>query len=333
MRIVFYETKKWEEEYLKEKLPAFDLVFNEGFEISSDDKAEVLCNFVDSPVTQEQLKNLPKLKFIATRSTGFDHIDLKACQKKGVQVSNVPTYGENTVAEFTFALLLALSRKIYPSLERVKEKDQFDYEGLQGFDLKGKTLGVVGTGHIGVFVVKIAFGFGMNIVAFDPHPKQDLIDQFHVRYMDLENLLKTADIVTLHVPSTPSTHHLLNAQNIKQMKKGSILINTARGGLVETAALAKALKEGHLAGAAMDVLEEEGFIKDELKMLTEGHPNQEQLKTALIDHELIHMENVLITPHNAFNTKEALVRILDTTVANIEAFVKGQPINLAQNNN
>ena len=333
MRIVFYETKKWEEEYLKEKLPAFDLVFNEGFEISPDDKAEVLCNFVDSPVAQEQLKNLPKLKFIATRSTGFDHIDLKACQKKGVQVSNVPAYGENTVAEFTFALLLALSRKIYSSLERVKEKDQFDYEGLQGFDLKGKTLGVVGTGHIGAFVVKIAFGFGMNIVAFDPHPKQDLIDQFHVRYMDLENLLKTADIVTLHVPYTPATHHLLNAQNIGQMKKGSILINTARGGLVETQALAKALKEGHLAGAAMDVLEEEGFIKDELKMLTEGHPNQEQLRTALIDHELIHMENVLITPHNAFNTKEALVRILDTTVANIEAFVKGQPINLAQNNN
>jgi D-lactate dehydrogenase len=146
----------------------------------------------------------------------------------------------------------------------------------------------------------------------------------------LEDLLKQSDIITLHVPYMPATHHIINKENIKLAKKGSVLINTARGGLVETDALVWALKNGILAGAATDVLEEEGFIKDELDIIVNGHPNMEQLKVALEDHELMHMDNVIITPHNAFNTKEAMQRILDTTVENIRGFIKGQPVNVVK---
>jgi D-lactate dehydrogenase len=330
MKIVLYETQKWEEEYLKAKLQGFDLVFNIDSKILPDVGAEIVCNFVGSPLTGEIIGKMPQLKFVATRSTGYDHIDLKACAERGIQVSNVPTYGENTVAEFAFALLLALSRKIFPAVKRVREQGLFLTESLQGFDLQGKTLGVVGAGHIGVFVIKIAKGFGMNVLAYDPHPKEELANQYGFKYASLEDLLKSSDVITLHVPYMPATHHIINAQNIGLCKKGAIIINTARGGLIETAALVGALKSGQIAGAGLDVLEEEGFIKEEADLLVNGHPNLEELKIALADHELMYMDNVLITPHNAFNTQEALQRILDTTIMNIEGFVKGQPVNLVK---
>jgi D-lactate dehydrogenase len=328
MKIVFYETEEWESAYLKQKLSGYDLVFKSGCKIEPDDSAEVICNFVGSPLTKEIINGLPKLKLVVTRSTGFDHIDLKACAEKGITVSNVPTYGENTVAEFTFALLLALSRKISPAVKQVREQGLFATDNLQGFDLQGKILGVIGTGHIGTYVVKIAHGFGMNIVAFDPHPNEKLAAEFNFKYVSLEELLKTSDVITLHVPYMPATHHLLNRENLKLCKKGSVLVNTARGGLVETAGLVEALKEGRLAGAALDVLEEEGFIKEEAEMLIHGHPKEDDLKILLADHELMYMDNVLITPHNAFNTKEAIERILETTINNIKSFAEGKPKNV-----
>jgi D-lactate dehydrogenase len=291
---------------------------------------DIISNFVSSPLPKEVIGQSPKLKLVATRSTGYDHIDLKACQGRGVLVSNVPTYGENTVAEFAFALLLALSRKMFPAIKQVKEQGLFATAELQGFDLQNKTLGVVGTGHIGTYVVKIAKGFGMNVIGYDPFPKQELAEQYQFTYASLEDLLKQSDVVTLHVPYMPATHHLINKDNIKLCKKGSVLINTARGGLVETAALVGALKTGQLAGAGLDVLEEEGFVKEEIEMLVSGHPNEEQIKTALADHELMYMDNVVITPHNAFNTQEAVKRILDTTVENIKAFAGGKPANLVK---
>lgn len=348
MKIAFFEAKEWEEEYLRQKLPGFEMSFFsealtenhpilfrsspplliEGREEMTD--AEILCVFVGSVLTREIIDKLSNIKFIVTRSTGFDHIDLKACAEKNILVSNVPTYGENTVAEFTFALLLALSRKIYQGVKRIKEQGAFNYEGLTGFDLQGKTIGVIGAGHIGVFAIKIASGFGMKILAYDPRPREELAKQYGFTYVNLEDLLKQSDVISLHVPYLPATHHLINLENIKLLKKGSILINTARGALVETEALIWALKNGVLAGAGLDVLEEEGFIKEEAEILLNGHPNEDQLKTVLANHELMQMENVLITPHNAFNTQEALQRILDTTVENIKAFAEGKTVNVVE---
>ena len=328
MKIVFLETKKWEEEYLQSRLQGFDLAFLEDQQAAKDVEAEVLCNFIGFRVDSEVLTRFPKLRYVTTRSTGFDHIDTAACKAKNISVSNVPTYGENTVAEYTFALLLALSRKIYPSVKRIREEAHFSCDDLQGFDLMGKTFGVIGTGHIGTYAIKIASGFGMHVVAYDPYPKNELAKLYGFDYVNLEELLKMSDVVSLHVPYMPATHHILNMTNLQLVKPGAVLVNTARGGLVETAGLLQVLRSGRLAGAAMDVLEEEGFVKEEADLLFSGHPNLEQLKTVLADHELMQMPNVLITPHNAFNTKEALTRILDTTVGNIQGFAKGAPVNL-----
>ncbi len=331
MKILFIETEEWEKEYLTGKLSGHELIFRSSPEILPEDgDIEVLCTFLGCPIDEAALAKLKNLKYIATRSTGYDHIDLKACAARNISVSNVPTYGENTVAEFTFALLLALARKIYPAVKQVKDAASFETKALQGFDLKGKTIGVVGVGHIGVYAVKIAKGFGMNVVAYDPHPKAELAKEFGFEYADLNSLFGQSDVVTLHVPYMPATHHLVNKENLKLFKKGSVLINTARGGLVETEGLVWALKTGILAGAGLDVLEEEGFIKEELHNMLNGHPNQDQLKIALADHELMHMENVLITPHNAFNSREAVMRILETTAGNIVNFASNQPSNLVK---
>jgi D-lactate dehydrogenase len=330
MRIAFFETKPWEQEYLSKKLSGFELAFYDTTKNVRDEKAEVLCIFIGFKIDQNILENFPALKYICTRSTGYDHIDLKACAQKNIAISNVPTYGENTVAEFTFALLLALTRKLYPSLKRIKEEALFNCDGLCGMDLMGKTLGVVGTGHIGTYVVKIANGFGMHVIAYDPYPKAELAKQFNFEYVEMEKLLSNSDIITLHVPYTHETHHLLNMENIKKVKKGALLINTARGGLVETEALVWALSTGALAGAGLDVLEEEGYIKEEADLLVSGHHNEQQLKTLLADHILMNMPSVLITPHNAFNAKEALTRILDTTISNIHSFEHDKIINLVK---
>ena len=333
MKIAFYEIADWEAEYIQARLTGHELEFYAS-PFSDQDlpgpDVEILSTFIGSPITPKVLGHCPKLRLVATRTTGYDHINVEACSQKGIAVSNVPSYGENTVAEFTFAILLALTRKLYPSIKRVREEGWFNFEGLRGWDLKGKTLGVVGTGRIGTYVIKIANGFGMNVVAYDPYPNEKNAQALNFEYVTLEDLLKESDIVTLQVPYMPSTHHLINKGNINLLKPGRILVNTARGGLVETAALVEALKSGHIVGAALDVIEEEGFLKDELNLLTQGHPNEQQLKTALADHELMHMENVIITPHNAFNTIEALKRILDTTIQNIDAFVHGKPTNVVK---
>lgn len=330
MKISFYETQSWEEAYLKEKLANFELNFHQLSEKLKSNDADVLCNFIGMHVNQDVMKSFPNLKYITTRSTGFDHIDVKACQEKGILVSNVPTYGENTVAEFTFTLMLALTRKLYPSIKRVKEQGLFSYEGLSGVDLMGKTLGVVGAGHIGIYVIKIAKGFGMNVLAYDPYPKKELAEEHGFEYRELDDLLQNSDIVTLHVPYMPVTHHLINNERLQKIKKGAILINTSRGGLIDTSSLIGALRSGQLSAAGLDVLEEEGFVQEEVSLLMTGHPNEAQLKIALADHELMQMDNVIVTPHNAFNTKEAAIRILDTTIKNIQAFVQEKPINLVK---
>jgi len=270
---------------------------------------------------------LPNLKLIATRSTGYDHIDTDYAASKNIVVSNVPTYGENTVAEHTFALILALSRNLHKASARTFVGD-FSLDGLRGFDLRGKTLGVIGSGHIGLYVIKIANGFGMNVIASDAYPNPSAAGLMNFRYTDLNTLLNQSDIVTLHAPLTAETHHLIGQHNIDQFKRGALLINTSRGGLVDTEALLKGLDEKIFAGAGLDVLEGEEIFSEEKQLLGNPDATNESLKTALRNLSLLRRPNLVITPHIAFDSIEAVERILDTTVANINSFMSGHPQNI-----
>src|SRR3989344_4965637 len=254
MRIHYFAGEAWEEGYVKARLPNEEITFHEGslatFPELTDPEAEVLCTFIESHIGEEEMKRFPSLKLIATRSTGFDHIDLTATKARGITVVNVPFYGENTVAEFTFALLLALSRRIIDADERVRD-GAFSPTGLRGFDLADKTLGVVGCGHIGAHIIRMANGFGMKVIGFDAFPNADLSRTLNFTYVSLQELLAQSDITTLHVPYNKNTHHLINRENIGMIKKGAYLINTSRGAVVETDALVEGLRSGIIAGAAL----------------------------------------------------------------------------------
>lgn len=332
-KVAFFETKDWEESYIKEKLSGVELsFFSEPISKDSVNLAngsQIISPFIYSKLDKEVLDKLPDLKMIATRSTGFDHIDIKKTQQNKVTVCNVPFYGENTVAEHTFSLILALSRKLFDSIERAKDGD-FTLDGLCGFDLKDKTLGIIGLGNIGMHVARIAKGFEMNVLAFDVEQDKKLAKKIGFEYVDFEKILSDSDIITLHAPYNEKTRHLINSGNINLIKRGAYLINTARGGLIETEALLKALSDGILAGAGLDVLEEECFVKEEAQLLSKEFPKSCDLKTVLQNHILLHQKNVLVTPHNAFNSKEALYRILDTTIENIKTFLKNKPINIVK---
>lgn len=331
MKIHYFSGEAWEEAFVRAKLPDEDIAFHTGplsaFPDLTDPEADVLCVFIESKIGEAELSRFSKLKLIATRSTGFDHIDLAATQARGITVTNVPSYGEHTVAEFAFGLLLALSRHVIDADERVRETGTFSPTGLRGFDLSGKTLGVVGCGRIGVHVIRMARGFNMRVVGFDVNRDDDLAKKLDFAYMTLPELFAASDIVTLHVPYNAHTHHLVNRETIGSFKKGSYLVNTSRGAVVETQALVDAIQNGTIAGAALDVLEEEGELADEAAFLTAPHPNEEQLKIALENHFLILHPRVIVTPHVAFNTTEAVERILDTTITNIKKFASGTPEN------
>lgn len=330
MKIAFFELKDWEKDFFKHKLKNHELSFcDEPLSDQTKDliDAEIVSTFIYSKVNSETLlKNMPSLKFVTTRSTGFDHIDVRWCKTKDIQVSNVPSYGENTVAEHTFALLLALSRKLVPSIEETK-LGIFDLSTLQGFDLKDKTIGVIGTGKIGAHVVRMAHGFEMRIKACDVTQNTELIDKYGVVYENLDDLLASSDIITIHLPLNKKTEHLINSDNISKIKKGAYIINTARGGLIETTALAKALQDSTVAGVGLDVLEGESDIKEEWQLISDGY-SKKRMTIDLANNVIIKDPRVIVTPHNAFNSKEALQRILDTTLLNIESFDKGAPINL-----
>jgi len=334
--ISFLGVEKWEQDYLKEKLgPIKGLslsFFSKSLSSSILKKIKdtrILAVFVWSRVDGQVINQLSKLRFISTMSTGFDHIDLDGCKQNNIKVSNVPFYGDDTVAEHTFALILALSRKIYESIERTKRGD-FTLDGLQGFDLNGKTIGIIGLGHIGERVAEIATGFNMKILASDPKKNLKFAKRFKVKYVGLDNLLSHSDIISLHAPYNEETHHLINKSNINKIKKGAVLINTARGGLVDTDAILVALDKKILSGAGLDVLEEECFIKEEKELLTKPFQKTCDLRTVLQGHLLAHDKRVLVTPHNAFNSSEALLRILDTTVDNINGYLQKRPINLVK---
>ena len=332
MKITYFYNEEWEGSYVKERLPGEELTFLKGITTDypemRDEQAEVLSVFVNSPVGKAELDRFPNLKHIAARSTGYDHIDRAEAKARGITVSFVPAYGENTVSEFAMALLLMVSRKMYECVKKVQEEGLFSQVGLRGFDLKGKTIGILGTGRIGVHMIKMVKGFDMKVIAFDAFPKENLAQELGFTYVSFDELLAQSDVVSVHLPYMKETHHILNVDNIAKMKKGSVLINTARGALVETEALVKGLREGILLGVGLDVLEEEGFIEDETKLLFNAHPNEISLKTTLANHYLIEHPRAIIAPHNAFNTEEAIKRILDTTVENIAAFGHGEAKNI-----
>ncbi|MBI2151231.1 hydroxyacid dehydrogenase [Candidatus Woesearchaeota archaeon] len=330
MKIAFFGLEHWEKEFVQKEFPKDQLFldFNKltAGNVSKFNSTEVISIFIDNQLDKNILNKMPKLKLIATRSTGFDHIDSDACRKKNITICNVPFYGENTVAEHTFALILGLSRKIVPSVERTR-KGSFELEGLRGFDLKGKTIGLIGCGNIGQHVAKIAQGLEMKILVFDLVQDKKLAKKYNFRYISLNEVLKHSDIVTLHVPYNKHTHHLIDEKKIALFKTGAYLINTSRGAVVDTNALVKALKDKKLAGAGLDVLEEENHMCEELSLLSKEKVESCNLKTILQNHLLLEMPNVLITPHNAFNTQEALHRILKTTLQNIKSFRKGRKLN------
>lgn len=323
MKIAFFEVKNWERNYLKKNLKNHSLAFyNKPLSIENVRKIRnfgIVSVFIYSKVGKQIIQKFPQLKLIVTRSTGFDHIDLKECKKRKITVCNVPFYGENTVAEHTFALILSLSRNIHKSYVRTTRED-YSIEGLKGFDLKGKTLGVVGTGHIGLHVIKVARGFEMSVLAFDINQDKFSAEVLGFEYVPLEELLKKSDIITLHVPYNKSTHHLINKDTIKLIKKGALLINTARGGVVDTEALITALDKKILSGVGLDVLEGEQLIKEEKQLLYDPK-KLEVLGDLVKGHILLSKDNVVFTPHIAFYSQEALERILDTTVQNIMSFL------------
>jgi D-lactate dehydrogenase len=353
MKLGFFEAEGWEKEVLERELPDLEIYFTTDRltkeNVKNFQDLDILSIFISSEIDKEIIDSLPNLKLIVTRSTGYDHIDCEYCKSKGILVCNVPEYGTKTVAEWTIGLMLNLMRKIYYAIDQIKEVESFDLKNLRGEELYGKTLGVIGTGRIGKEVIKLAKAFGMNILAYDAFPDENFAKEYNVTYTSLEELLKNSDVITIHVNLNPSTYHLINKENIKLIKKGAYLINTARGGLVETEALLYALKEGILKGAALDVLEEETEIKEELELLVKytmideprtraehdaGQGTQNDLKetafTLWQNHILMKMPNVLITPHNAFNSKEAIERILMTTIENIKKFLEGNQINLVK---
>ncbi|HLD06511.1 MAG TPA: NAD(P)-dependent oxidoreductase [Candidatus Nanoarchaeia archaeon] len=326
-KIAGFELEQWEQGYLRERLGRHRFFLTRDHSLLKHLKqardAEILTIFINTPITKEALDKLPRLRLIATMSTGFDHIDLAECRRRKIVVSNVPFYGENTVAEHTFALILALSRRILPAVENTR-KGYFDLKGTRGFDLKGKTLGIVGGGHIGMHVARMAAGFEMKVLVYDIRKDRKLARKMGFRYSSLNSLLRRSDVISLHLPYNTHTHHIINKKNISLIRKGALLINTARGGLIETDALIKALASKRIMGAGLDVLEGEAEIKEERQLLSAVFQKSIDYKTQLEIQLLLNQESVLVTPHSAFNSKEALHRILDTTVANIRGFLQNR---------
>ena len=326
MKTAFFELENHEKEFVRKGIKAdlfsFHLTPNNASKFKN---YESIAVFIHKKIDKNVLKKMKRLKLIATMSTGYDHIDLEECKKRNITVCYVAHYGENTVAEHAFALILNLTRKISQCIERVKSRS-FSSIGLIGIDLNNKTIGIVGTGNIGKHMVRMAKGFNMNVIAYDLFPDKKLAKELKFNYTSFNELLKKSDIISLHVPYNKNTHHLINTKNIGKIKKGAILINTARGALIETKALIKALDSKIISAAGLDVLEEENFIGEEIKFI-KSKMNKQDLKIILEDYSLLKRDNVIITPHNAFNTKEAVERILETTIFNIKSFMRGKKVN------
>jgi D-lactate dehydrogenase len=322
--VAIYDTKSYDRHYF-ERAPGADQmhrVYHE-FRLTSDtaasvEGAQVACVFVNDRVDAACLARMREagVRLVALRCAGFNNVDLPAARQLGFAVVRVPAYSPHAVAEYTVGLLLTLNRKIHRAYNRVREHN-FSLTGLVGFDVCGKTVGVIGTGKIGRIVAQIFRGFEANVIAYDPFPATEWAQARGIVYAGRDSVLEKSDILTLHLPLSPATHHLLNEQTLARLKRGAFVINTSRGKLIETRALITHLKSGHLGGVALDVYEEEEAV------FFEDHSS-----TVLQDDELTRLlsfPNVLITSHQAFLTDEALKEIARVTTENILRLDTSQP--------
>jgi D-lactate dehydrogenase len=321
MHVAVYSSKPYDEQFLRSANAeaGHELRFLEArLSVETAPLAagsEAVCVFVNDDVGAEVLDTLAEvgIAVVALRSAGFNHVDLGAATRLGLPVLRVPGYSPHAVAEHCVGLILALNRKIYRAYNRVREGN-FSLTGMLGFDLHGKTVGVVGTGQIGACFARIMLGFGCRVLASDPYP-DDACTALGVEYVDLDELLAGSDIVSLHCPLTPDTYHLVNAERLERMRPGWMLINTSRGALVDTSAVIDALKSGHIGHLGLDVYEEEAdlFFED---------LSDEVLHDDVFS-RLLTFPNVLITGHQAFFTREAIDNIAATTIGNLTAFEQG----------
>ncbi len=318
MKIAVFNTKSYDRKFLTEANKGYchELVFFEPHLTLDTCKLafgfKSICVFVNDRLDRPVLTALAEhgTRLIALRCAGFNNVDVKAAEELGVRVVRVPAYSPHGVAEHAVALILALNRKIHRAYNRVRDGN-FSLEGLMGFELYGRTVGIVGTGKIGGNLARIMTGFGMKVLAFDPYPNAEC-RAMGVRYVSLPELFSGSDIISLHMPLTPQTHHLINEAALKQMKPGVMIINTSRGGIVDTAAVIDALKSEKIGYLGLDVYEEEGdlFFED-----LSGHIIQDDAFVRLLT-----FPNVIITGHQGFFTHNALRNIAETTMGNISQF-------------
>jgi D-lactate dehydrogenase len=322
--VAVYDTKPYDRDYLTAAARAepLDLRFHdfrlEAGTAFSAEGAQAVCVFVNDDVRRRTLESLVRhgVRMVALRCAGFNNVDIESAKEFGIAVTRVPSYSPHAVAEHTIALILTLNRKTHRAFNRVRELN-FSLNGLVGFDLHGKTAGIVGTGKIGRIAAQILRGFGMRVLAFDPFPNSDWALQNGVDYVETETLFRQSDIVSLHAPLTPETDHIIGTDSIALMKRGVMLINVSRGRLVHTKALIEGLKSGHVGGVALDVYEEEeGVFFEDLS----GEVLQDDELARLLS-----FPNVLITSHQAFLTQEALGEISRVTIENLRRFTHGQP--------
>lgn len=304
--VVFLETEKQDQPLVREHFP--DAVFLSGdlrdaSLVAGCKEAQVISTFIKTPFPRAVIQQLPALKLLCTRSVGYDHIDTEACREQGITVCNVPDYGSHVIAEHVFALLLSTLRHIPQGDSRVSG-GIFDYHGLRGMSLKDKTIGIVGTGRIGRRVARIAHGFDMRILAVDQCRTIDIEEKFGVRYVQLDELYAGSDIITLHVPALPDTQHMINAAAIEKMKQGVVLVNTARGSLIDSQALLAALDSGKIGNALLDVLEHEHHFEKSRRLVE--HPR------------------VVVTPHIAFYADDSMRNMYLACFQSIEEWKAGK---------
>lgn len=323
--IIFYDTKERERDFFeKELIDKYHLEFK-TYELTSEttlslseENAEIISVFTSSRLTKETLKKFSNLKLILTRSVGYSHIDIEYCELNNIIVANTPHYGDYTVAEFSFGILLNLARRICYGANELKNGDM--YPVTLGLELYDKTIGIIGTGAIGKKSVKIAKGFSMNVLCFDVIQNTKIEEKYGAKYVELDTLCKLSDIIMLHAPLTTATFHMIDRRKIALMKETAIIVNTARGELIDTESLYDALVQNRIKGAALDVLEFEEIISQKQP----GHNiDIENLRISLINNKLLNLHNVIATPHIAYDTEEAISRILNITLENFRQFENG----------
>lgn len=333
MKIVFYDALDLDKQDVDSLFKDHEVVFidNELEEGNIVADAEIISLFVSSTLSRQAFHHMPKLALIACRSTGFNNVDIEEAKARNIPIATVPTYGSQTVAEYTFGMLLSLTRKLPKAFQDCANGIAVHQE-LRGIDLAGKTLGVIGTGKIGLNVLIIGKAFGMTLLGTDLYPNDEKAAEIGFSYVPVKELLSSSDVVSIHTPYTPENHHLINETHVKMMKKGSILVNTARGELVDNRAVIHGLLTKRLSGAALDVLEGEALLSahDELLLLQGRRRTKDALEESLEVDILRKIPNVLITNHNAYNTVEAVERINATTFENIASFIAGTPQNIVK---